>query len=362
MPSSGRGRGRASRPRARPAACRAAPRAPSGRPSRSAPRSSRRSSSRSRGSAGRPVQRQPGDRRRRLADARRGTAIRREAEHVGPVQLEQVGEQIELRSELGVGGEARPVPRGDDMRRDARDLPPDLQRAREPRADGARARRGLAAGLDARSSSIDDDSPDGTGEIADRLAADSPCLDVLHRERKEGLGPAYLAGFAACSRRRRPRAGDGLRLLARSRRRAAPRRGDAGADLAIGSRYAKGAGPDWGLSAGDHPGGCLYAQPSSASACATSRAASSASAARCSRRRPRRSARRATRSRSSDVSRARAGFRVTEIPITFADRTEGGSKMSRTIVLEAVWRSPRCGSRRCFGVSSRRYSPGPWPR
>ena len=42
---------------------------------------------------------------------------------------------------------------------------------------------------------IDDGSPDGTGEIADRLAAELPWVDVLHRERKEGLGPAYLAGF-----------------------------------------------------------------------------------------------------------------------------------------------------------------------
>ncbi|HLM35525.1 MAG TPA: glycosyltransferase, partial [Gaiellaceae bacterium] len=42
---------------------------------------------------------------------------------------------------------------------------------------------------------IDDASPDGTGELADRLAAELPFVDVLHRQRKEGLGPAYLAGF-----------------------------------------------------------------------------------------------------------------------------------------------------------------------
>ena len=42
---------------------------------------------------------------------------------------------------------------------------------------------------------IDDSSPDGTGEIADRLAVELPWVHVLHRERKEGLGPAYLAGF-----------------------------------------------------------------------------------------------------------------------------------------------------------------------
>ena len=42
---------------------------------------------------------------------------------------------------------------------------------------------------------IDDDSPDGTGAIADALAAEHPFVDVLHRERKEGLGRAYIAGF-----------------------------------------------------------------------------------------------------------------------------------------------------------------------
>src|ERR1051325_5233384 len=42
---------------------------------------------------------------------------------------------------------------------------------------------------------IDDGSPDGTGEIADRLAEERDGVSVLHRERKEGLGPAYLAGF-----------------------------------------------------------------------------------------------------------------------------------------------------------------------
>ena len=43
---------------------------------------------------------------------------------------------------------------------------------------------------------IDDSSPDGTGEIADRLADELPWVSVLHRERKQGIGAAYLAGFA----------------------------------------------------------------------------------------------------------------------------------------------------------------------
>ena len=73
---------------------------------------------------------------------------------------------------------------------------------------------------------IDDNSPDGTGEIADRLAAADERVHVLHREQKEGLGPAYLAGF---DRALRDGCGadlrDGLRLLPRSERRAAPGEG-----------------------------------------------------------------------------------------------------------------------------------------
>ena len=50
-------------------------------------------------------------------------------------------------------------------------------------------------GPDDRVLVIDDNSPDGTGELADRLAAEEPRVAVLHRPAKEGLGPAYLAGF-----------------------------------------------------------------------------------------------------------------------------------------------------------------------
>ncbi len=58
---------------------------------------------------------------------------------------------------------------------------------------------------------VDDGSPDGTGEIADRLAAELPWVSVLHREAKEGIGPAYVAGFRTRARRRRgARARDGL--------------------------------------------------------------------------------------------------------------------------------------------------------
>src|SRR5205814_1966958 len=97
---------------------------------------------------------------------------------------------------------------------------------------------------------IDDDSPDGTGEIADRLAGELDFVSVLHRERKEGLGPAYLAGF-------RRALADGAELILEldcdfsHDPSDVPRLVDAcesGADLALGSRYVPGGGPEnWGL-------------------------------------------------------------------------------------------------------------------
>src|SRR5205807_10417519 len=88
---------------------------------------------------------------------------------------------------------------------------------------------------------IDDSSPDGTGEIADRLAAELDWVGVLHRKRKEGLGPAYLAGF-------RHALADGAELVLVmdcdfSHRPVDTRRlidAAAGADVVLGSRYAPG--------------------------------------------------------------------------------------------------------------------------
>ncbi len=89
---------------------------------------------------------------------------------------------------------------------------------------------------------IDDNSPDGTGELADELAAELGFVDVLHRERKEGLGPAYIAGFAHalahgaelvlemdCDFSHDPN--DVPRLIAAA---------EEGADLVLGSRYVPG--------------------------------------------------------------------------------------------------------------------------
>src|SRR5687768_10835934 len=108
---------------------------------------------------------------------------------------------------------------------------------------------GEVLGPDDRVLVIDDASPDGTGELADRLAEELPYVDVLHRRRKDGLGRAYIAGFRKaladgadlvlemdCDFSHDPR--DVPRLIAAA----------ADADLVIGSRYVPGGGTaNWGL-------------------------------------------------------------------------------------------------------------------
>src|SRR3954452_5799796 len=98
---------------------------------------------------------------------------------------------------------------------------------------------------------VDDDSPDGTGALADALATSHDAIEVLHRPRREGLGPAYLAGFA---RALEGGAGDVFEMDADSshdpadlpRLLAAVR--DGGADVALGSRYVSGGGgTGWGV-------------------------------------------------------------------------------------------------------------------
>jgi dolichol-phosphate mannosyltransferase len=192
---------------------------------------------------------------------------------------------------------------------------------------------------------IDDNSPDGTGELGRPLAAERDYVEVLHRPLKEGLGPAYLAGFrralakarSSCSRwtptsRKThgtcrgwsPRPATPIWCSARATWRAAP----------------------WGTGAG-------YAASSRAAArgmrecCSVSGCADMTCGFRCYRR---------TVLETLDLDAIasqgyvfqiestfrtlRAGFRVVEIPITFVDREHGGSKMSRRIVLEAIWKVP----------------------
>ena len=195
---------------------------------------------------------------------------------------------------------------------------------------------------------IDDSSPDGTGEIADRLASELDFVDVLHRAHKEGLGPAYLAGFRrALATRRRADPRDGLRLLARSRR-TFPRliaAAEEGADLVLGSRYVPGGRVgNWGLAPPRDLARrlALHRPLPSDGRARPDRRLQVLSPATCWRRST------STRSRSRGYAFQiettyrvkQAGFRVVEIPITFNDRTAGHSKMSKAIVLEAVWAVP----------------------
>jgi dolichol-phosphate mannosyltransferase len=193
---------------------------------------------------------------------------------------------------------------------------------------------------------IDDNSPDGTGEIADALAAAYPFVEVLHRSEKEGLGRAYVAGFHRaladdaelvlemdCDFSHDPQ--DVPRLIAAA---------EGGADLVLGSRYVPGGSTrNWGLVRRlISRGGSIYTalflhmgvkDPTGGFKCF---------------RRP------VLERLDLDAITPRgyafqiemtyrvkqAGFKVVEIPITFVDREVGQSKMSRSVVVEAIWRVP----------------------
>jgi dolichol-phosphate mannosyltransferase len=193
---------------------------------------------------------------------------------------------------------------------------------------------------------IDDNSPDGTGELADRLAAELDYVKVLHRERKEGLGPAYLAGFQRAL-------GDGADLVLEMDCDFShdpddvPRLIEAvatGADLALGSRYVAGGGVrNWGLlrrfiSAG----GSFYAR-----VLLGVPVHDLTGGFKCYRRRVLEmidldaiDSKGYAFQIETTYRALRAGLRVVEIPITFLDREVGGSKMSKTIVAEAIWKVP----------------------
>jgi len=201
---------------------------------------------------------------------------------------------------------------------------------------------------------IDDASPDGTGAIADRLGAELGYVHVLHRGKKEGLGPAYLAGFhhalaqgaelileMDCDFSHDP--ADVPRLLAAAE----------DADLVLGSRYASGGRiENWSrLRRFVSAGGSLYARlllgvP----------VRDLTGGFKCYRRAVLEtmdlddvSAKGYAFQIETTYRALRAGYRVVEVPITFVDRTQGSSKMSKTIFLEAVWKVPALRARAIAG-------------
>jgi dolichol-phosphate mannosyltransferase len=192
---------------------------------------------------------------------------------------------------------------------------------------------------------IDDKSPDGTGEVADRLSQELDYVDVLHRERKEGLGPAYLDGF-------RRALADGAELVLEMdcdfshAPDDVPRLIEAAhdADLVIGSRYVTGGSiGNWGaIRRFVSAGGSLYAR-----ALLGVPIRDLTGGFKCYRRHVLETidlAAIASKGYAFQIETTyrvlRAGFRVLEIPIHFVDREEGGSKMSRSIVAEAIWKVP----------------------
>jgi dolichol-phosphate mannosyltransferase len=213
----------------------------------------------------------------------------------------------------------------------------------------AAARRALAScrpAVDAVLLVVDDASPDGTGELADRLAREHASVRVLHRARKGGLGGAYLAGFEEAL------AGgadliiemdadlshdpaDLPRLIDAARR---------GADVVLGSRYLPGGGVEgWslhrrllsraggryaaavlGLPVADLTGGFKCFRASALRALDRDEVQSRGYAFQV----------------ELTFRAARAGLEVAEVPIVFRERRAGTSKMSGAIVAEAIWRVP----------------------
>ena len=192
---------------------------------------------------------------------------------------------------------------------------------------------------------VDDNSPDGTGEIADRLAGELDRVRVLHRPAKEGLGRAYLAGFEVALE-------NGAELVMEMDADFSHDPADiprliaaAGAsDVVLGSRYVPGGGVvNWGwMRRALSRGGCAYARIllglpvrdlTGGFKCFNARVL-----------------------RGLDLTGVHAdgygfqieltyraiqgGFTVTEVPILFRERRVGQSKMTARIALEAVWKVP----------------------
>jgi dolichol-phosphate mannosyltransferase len=192
---------------------------------------------------------------------------------------------------------------------------------------------------------VDDNSPDGTGQIADRLSAAQPQVEVMHRAAKTGLGHAYLAGFARALT-------GGAELViemdadfSHDPRYLGPMLDAANeADLVLGSRYVEGGGvEDWGLLRRlISRGGGFYARK-----ILGVQIHDLTGGFKCIHRRVLETIQLETIRAEGYVFQIevtyralRAGFRVKEIPIVFRDRSVGSSKMSARIAAEAMWAVP----------------------
>lgn len=206
---------------------------------------------------------------------------------------------------------------------------------------------------------VDDSSPDGTGDIADEMARANPAISVLHRESKEGLGPAYRAGFDRALDEGAETViemdadfshdpADLPRLVAAVEK---------GADLAIGSRYVTGGStPDWPWSRRFiSKGGNLYARIMLGIPTRDSTAGFRAFRADALRVLPYERAEASGYGFQVEMAlRAHeSGLKVVEVPISFRDRTRGTSKMGTGIVLEAMGLVTVWGFKRLFGGRER---------
>jgi dolichol-phosphate mannosyltransferase len=211
-----------------------------------------------------------------------------------------------------------------------------------------------AAVPDAHALVVDDGSPDGTGELADKLAADDPRVRVLHRPAKAGLGAAYLAGFTTALegayRVVVEMDADGSHAPEDLPALLAALSDGEGADIVLGSRYVPGgqvvnwpAYRNWisrggnlysrlalGVSIRDITGGYRVFRREVLEALPLGSVESQGYCFQV------------------DLAwRAlQAGFRVVEVPITFTERERGASKMSNTIVAEAFWKVTQWGVER----------------
>ena len=202
---------------------------------------------------------------------------------------------------------------------------------------------------------VDDNSPDGTGAVADRIAARDAQVQVLHRSKKDGLGGAYLAGFTWAFERGfktlvemdadgSHRAEDLGKLLAQAGR----------ADLVIGSRWVEGGAVQnwpWYRRAISRTG-TFYADVMLGSRVKDMTAGFRAFDAEFLKGLNLEGV--ASRGYGFQVEMAwrtqKAGGTIVEVPITFVERTEGASKMTTAIVLEALWLVTKWGISRRLGL------------